>query len=65
MIYKVQFYFGFQGEVLSVGLEIFILVIVVINLIRPAAVYVSLFVDHFASARASLVTKIVKSLFGK
>ena len=54
--------FLFQG--FSIALENFILFMVGINLLRPAAVYMSLFADHFASVKKMLITKILKSLLG-
>ena len=53
----------FQG--FSIALENIILFMVGINLLRPAAVYMSLFADHFASVKKTLITKIIKALLGR
>lgn len=47
------------------ALEDIVLAIVTLNLIRPAIVLVSLFVDHFSSFTRALKVKALKTLLGK
>lgn len=47
------------------SLEDIVLAVLTINLMRPAFVLWSLFMDHYSSKRFALAVKIGKSLMGK